>query len=70
MTYTYFFFTVPIPGFAAGSPGLNEIQLDEVQHSFGQAVKNAYGLNMFAFVCLVACFVIGIDNLNMKVVLV
>ena len=67
---TLFFHTVPIPGCDAATPGLSEEQLDEVQHGFGQAVASAYGINMFAFVFLVACFVLGIDNLNMKTVLV
>lgn len=46
--------------------GVSEEQWEGIQQELAEAFEDAYGKNKFACVLVLACFVCGIDNSNLK----
>ena len=59
-----------VPGFQASIPRIAEIQEMGLQRELGIAMERAYGLNKFACIFLFSTFIIGLDNMNYKMLLV
>ena len=70
LSFLYDLLLAPQVGYGHSQPGLSETQLNEPQPALGQAVRDAYGANTFAFVLLCAACTVGIDNFDFKNTLV